>query len=200
LEHCRRITGLVLNNNQISDITPLMTLRLLFLDLGFNQVSDVSPITWSLLSLTELNLHNNRIADISPFFVINMIREDWGLKNLRTVRLHNNPLPLSQVNEFRELAGDDVDVFCGSSCADCGFLLCQCPPLTVIRENGVIYLHNPTDTAVSARGMYLASDDSRNLRLPAVIVRARETVQIRNSGDVTPALKHLTIAFDSDLL
>jgi hypothetical protein len=193
LEHYRHITGLSLNNNQISDITPLTYLRLLFLDLGSNQVTDISPLRW-MGELIELNLHHNQIADISPLFLI----MGWT-SNLRVVSLHNNPLPLSQVNEFREIIADSVVVFhSGRGCADCEMQMCQCPHLTLVIENGVIHLRNTTDAAISARGFYLTNDDGTpNQRLPAVIIRAGETVQIRQSSDdVTSVLKRMESNFD----
>jgi hypothetical protein len=70
-------------------------------------------------------------------------------------------------------------------------------PITLFRENGVIYLRNTTDTAVSAKGLYLTDDDDlRKWRIPAVIIRAGQTVQVRADSDsVTPVLKRMTTAF-----
>jgi hypothetical protein len=71
-------------------------------------------------------------------------------------------------------------------------------PLQMTLGNGVINLHNPTDTAVSARGLYFICDnDLLKWQMPAVIIRAGETAQIRiNSDNVTPVLKHMTTNFD----
>jgi uncharacterized repeat protein (TIGR02543 family) len=71
-------------------------------------------------------------------------------------------------------------------------------PLQMTLENGVIHLHNPTDTAVSTRGLYLTNNnDLLKWQMPAVIIRAGQTVQVRaNSDSVTPVLKHMTANFD----
>jgi len=58
--------GLFLTGNQISDITPLAGLT----DLGGlfltgNQISDITPLA-GLTSLTHLNLESNQISDIAP--------------------------------------------------------------------------------------------------------------------------------------
>jgi len=65
-------------------------------------------------------------------------------------------------------------------------------------ENGVIHLRNPTDTAVSTKGLYLTNDDDLlKWQMPAVIIRAGQTVQIRTNGDsVTPVLKRMTANFN----
>jgi hypothetical protein len=70
--------------------------------------------------------------------------------------------------------------------------------LTLTLENGVIHLHNPTDTAVSAKGLYLTNDDDlARWQMPAVVIRAGQTVQVRTNSDrVTPVLKRMTANFD----
>ena len=53
-------------NNQISDISPLSSLKnIKVLNLGKNQIIDVSVLA-NLTLLTRLNLSENQIADIKP--------------------------------------------------------------------------------------------------------------------------------------
>ena len=60
------LPGLLLDNNQISDIKPLESLtNLTLLSLGDNQISDIKPLE-SLTNLTQLWLYNNKISDIKP--------------------------------------------------------------------------------------------------------------------------------------
>ncbi|MEG4250729.1 leucine-rich repeat domain-containing protein [Microcoleus sp. Pol10D4] len=60
------LTNLNLENNQISDLTPLQSLtNLTNLNLGNNQISDLTPLQ-SLTNLIELNLENNQISDLTP--------------------------------------------------------------------------------------------------------------------------------------
>jgi len=60
------LLGLVLDNNQISDIKPLESLtNLTFLGLPNNRISDIKPLE-SLTDLSLLSLQNNQISDIKP--------------------------------------------------------------------------------------------------------------------------------------
>ena len=62
------LTTLVLDQNQIQDVTPLASLTALTeLDLQVNQIQDVTPLA-SLTALTELQLGTNQIKkkDRSP--------------------------------------------------------------------------------------------------------------------------------------
>ena len=95
LEYCSNLTELVLDYNQISDLSPLASLtKLTVLHLSCwtrsetqitdlsplqnltkltrlhitgsgNQISDISPLS-SLTNLTDLYLHSNQISDLSP--------------------------------------------------------------------------------------------------------------------------------------
>ncbi len=59
-------TELSLNNNQITDLTPLSGLtNLTALNLEENQIADLTPLS-GLTNLTTLNLANNQIADLRP--------------------------------------------------------------------------------------------------------------------------------------
>jgi internalin A len=81
LESLTNLTVLFLPNNQISDIKPLESLtnlNLLYLDK--NQISDIKPLE-SLTNLTVLDLDNNQISDIKPL---------ESLTNLNLLYLDNN--------------------------------------------------------------------------------------------------------------
>jgi len=81
LESLTNLTVLFLPNNQISDIKPLQSLtnlNLLYLDK--NQIRDIKPLE-SLTNLTVLDLDNNRISDIKPL---------QSLTNLNLLYLDNN--------------------------------------------------------------------------------------------------------------
>jgi Leucine-rich repeat (LRR) protein len=91
LEHCTSLTWLILDNNEVSDISPLAGLtNLAELDLYGNQISDVSPLA-SLTNLEWLSLIDNQISDISPLA---------GLTNLTNLHLSNN-----QISDISPLAG-----------------------------------------------------------------------------------------------
>ncbi|HAZ48390.1 MAG TPA: hypothetical protein DDW76_32015, partial [Cyanobacteria bacterium UBA11369] len=77
------LTYLNLQNNQIADISPLLTLtNLTHLDLNNNQIADISPLS-ALTNLTHLILVHNQIADISPLS---------ALTNLTFLDLYNNQI------------------------------------------------------------------------------------------------------------
>ncbi|MEG5245209.1 leucine-rich repeat domain-containing protein, partial [Microcoleus sp. ARI1-A1] len=66
LKSLTRLTYLNLSHNQISDLIPLQSLTsLTYLNLSHNQISDLIPLQ-SLTSLTNLNLENNQISDLTP--------------------------------------------------------------------------------------------------------------------------------------
>ncbi len=92
------ITSLNLVDNNITDITPLASLKkLIDLDLEFNQINDILPLA-DLKNLTNLNLKYNQITDISPLA---------GLKNLSVLDLGYNQItdisPLAGLNNLTEL-------------------------------------------------------------------------------------------------
>ncbi|MEG5162530.1 leucine-rich repeat domain-containing protein [Microcoleus sp. AT3-A2] len=77
------LTNLNLENNQISDLTPLQSLtNLTNLNLGNNQISDLTPLQ-SLTNLIELNLENNQISDLTPL---------QSLTSLKYLNLDNNQI------------------------------------------------------------------------------------------------------------
>jgi internalin A len=77
------LTGLLLYNNQISDIKPLESLtNLTLLYLDNNQISDIKPLQ-SLTNLTVLEIDNNQIRDIKPL---------QSLTNLNLLYLDNNQI------------------------------------------------------------------------------------------------------------
>ncbi|MEG4082849.1 leucine-rich repeat domain-containing protein [Microcoleus sp. POL10_C6] len=77
------LTDLNLENNQISDLTPLQSLtNLTDLNLENNQILDLTPLQ-SLTNLTDLNLSHNQISDL---------RLLQSLTNLKRLSLENNPI------------------------------------------------------------------------------------------------------------
>ncbi|MDP7281211.1 MAG: leucine-rich repeat domain-containing protein, partial [Candidatus Poribacteria bacterium] len=88
LQHCTKLTRLVLWDNDISDISIVSSLtNLTDLDLGGNQISnsDLSVLS-SLTKLTSLSLWNNQISHIGALS---------NLTNLTELKLSNNPLTVS---------------------------------------------------------------------------------------------------------
>ena len=78
LEKATNLRDLLLRNNKISDITPLLNLDALEqLNLYDNQISNITPLA-TLTSLTNLNLSYNPISDFDPIS---------GLTNLQQISL-----------------------------------------------------------------------------------------------------------------
>ena len=91
LEHAIHCHTLILEENEISDISPLSGLtKLAFLDLSHNQISDIRPLA-GLTGLGGLKLANNQIVDILPLA---------GLVNLNLLNIANN-----RIMDFSPLAG-----------------------------------------------------------------------------------------------
>ncbi|QLE54522.1 leucine-rich repeat domain-containing protein [Nostoc sp. TCL26-01] len=87
----RSATLLDLRNNEISDLSPLASLKnLIYLYLGNNEISDLTPLA-SLSNLSSLSLENNRISDLKPVA---------GLTKVSAVYLSNN-----QIRDLRPLTG-----------------------------------------------------------------------------------------------
>lgn len=81
IQYAKNLTQLKLNENEISDITPLKDLKKLeYLEISRNRVVDVTPLK-DLTNLTFLKLYNNWIEDVTPLA---------GLVNLEGLDLHNN--------------------------------------------------------------------------------------------------------------
>ena len=103
IEHCTKLEGLWLGDNQILDLSPLSNLtNLQVLSLVTNQISDLSPLS-NLTNLQSLWLANaigggNQISDITPLS---------GLTNLRSLALHRNQVsdlsPLSNLTKLQTL-------------------------------------------------------------------------------------------------
>ena len=92
LEYAKNLSTLWLNNNQISDVSPLQNLTsLLKIELYGNQISDVSPLQ-NLTSLLHLNLGGNQISDVSSL---------QNLTSLQYLRLDGNQI--SDVNPLQNL-------------------------------------------------------------------------------------------------
>ena len=98
LEHATDLQTLVLIENKIRDISPLLGLTgLAFLDLGGNQISDLRPLA-GLTRLETLHIWRNQIEDISPLA---------GLVNLKKLLIENNNIrdfsPLDGLTHLEEL-------------------------------------------------------------------------------------------------
>ncbi len=88
------LDNLNLNNNSISDLSPLANLTsLTSLQLSRNSISDLSPLA-NLTSLTHLYLERNSITDVSAL---------ENLTSLQWLRLKFNPIPLSAYGSLRRL-------------------------------------------------------------------------------------------------
>jgi hypothetical protein len=91
-------TVLLLQGNQISDLTPLSELtNLHHLDLDNNQITDLTPLK-TLLNLEQLYLSNNQINDLTPLS---------GLTSLQNLGLSRNQIkdltPLSALTSLQRL-------------------------------------------------------------------------------------------------
>ena len=66
LEYAKNLKKLKLNENEISDISPLKNLiKLEYLEIQRNRIVDVNPLK-NLTNLKFLKLYNNLIEDIAP--------------------------------------------------------------------------------------------------------------------------------------
>ena len=75
------VTELYLNDNEISDITPLTLLtNLEILGLNDNEISNITSIA-SLANLTELQLGDNEISDITPLASLTNLTSLWLVNN-----------------------------------------------------------------------------------------------------------------------
>jgi len=100
-----KITQLELNNEKITDITPLSRLtNLTELRLNNNEITDITPLS-QLTNLTELQLNDNEITDI-----ISLSR----LTNLTTLYLGDNEIteitPLSRLTNLASLYLGDNEI------------------------------------------------------------------------------------------
>jgi len=99
LETASRLRDLYLNNNVITDLSPLSGLKKLYwLELNHNEIlSDLSPLS-SLPNLNILNIEHNAIPDLSPL---------TELTTLHHIRMHHNIIedlsPISGLHNLRAL-------------------------------------------------------------------------------------------------
>ena len=107
LEYAENLRQLYLNNNQISNLSPISGLqRLRRLSLNKNNVSDVSGLS-GLTTLQWLRLNDNRISTVAPLET---------LVNLKTLELSNNRFsdarPLGALTGLAHLRldGNPIDV------------------------------------------------------------------------------------------
>jgi len=89
-----KVTGLSLDDNQISDVSPLAGLKQLKgLLIYENRLTDISALA-DLKLLEQLNLRNNQISDV---------RSLAGLKLLESLNLQSNPdLTRAQIAELQK--------------------------------------------------------------------------------------------------
>ena len=98
---------LQLQNNQISDLTPLANLQnLRVLHLYDNQISDVSPLS-GLTGLQELIIGANFISDLTPLV---------SLTNLLTLDIYPNPIPSG--NQFIGIDASHLKALIDASTCD----------------------------------------------------------------------------------
>ncbi len=70
LEYAKNLEKLKLNENEISDISPLKELtKLEYLEIQRNRIVDIKPLE-KLTNLTFLKLYNNLIEDITPLSIL----------------------------------------------------------------------------------------------------------------------------------
>jgi hypothetical protein len=91
----------------------------------------------------------------------------------------------------------------GTPCNDCGEIECVCQFWLYISAVNVsgrrIELRNPTGNAISGRGLFLTNseDDLLMWQMPAVIVRANETVRVvSDNGNSSAVLKRMQTNFN----
>ena len=114
LEHAINLTELGLNQNDITDISPLAGLtKLIALGLGDNNITDISPLA-GLTNLIGLGLGDNNITNISPLTRLTRLEILWlpdnsisdlsplvantGLGNGDEVSVEGNPLSDRSIN------------------------------------------------------------------------------------------------------
>jgi Leucine-rich repeat (LRR) protein/uncharacterized protein YycO len=160
LEYATNMIGLVLINNQISDLLPLAGLtNLTYLRLDGNWISDLSPLG-GLANLTELYLINNQISNFSPLA---------GLTNLTKLRLDGNWIsdlsPLGGLAKLTELWLRDNQISNLSPLAG----------LTNLRylhlDNNWISDLSPLDGLVNLTNLYLADNRVSDLSPLAALKR-----------------------------
>ena len=98
LETAKNLTKLKIQNNAISDLTPLTDLtRLNFLWISLNQVSDITPLA-NLTELRSLFISFNQVTDITPL---------QNLTRLLVLGVSNNQVsditPLANLTELQRL-------------------------------------------------------------------------------------------------
>jgi internalin A len=105
IEYCDNLTYLYLDDNQISDISPLSDLiDLKELSLSSNSISNISPLS-ALYSLQYLFISGNLVSDLSPIS---------HLSGLEYLELHENQIsdisPLSELTNLIWLTFDSNSI------------------------------------------------------------------------------------------
>jgi internalin A len=108
LEHCVAIQELVLENNEITDLSALKELKLLqSINLAGNKIESLDPLK-ELERVQYLELSRNQISDVSPLA---------NMKNMRSLYLSGNKLEkIDTLKELRKvwslyLAGNPLQDF-----------------------------------------------------------------------------------------
>lgn len=212
LSELRNLTVLWVQSNQISDITPLSNLtNLTNLELNMNQITDIEPLS-GLINLTALWLNDNSIIDITYLSRLknltslqlmgNQITDLAplrGLTRLQNLFLWDNPITTAQTNELQmflpqcSISHNAPDCSHNCECTVCTTVISF--HISTVTEDGYIELHNPTQNAISTKGLYLSNDDEdfHLWQMPSIIIRAGQAIGI---NDVEHGLKRTQTNFD----
>ncbi len=137
--YATNLTGLNLNDNEISDISPLSGLTKMYsLTLSNNHISDISPLA-GLTNLKWVYLGGNQISDISPLS---------GLPNLEWLYLNSN-----QVTDISHLSGLTNLVELGLS----NNQISDISPLSDLSKLLYLFLSNNQIETMDLRGENLSS-------------------------------------------
>jgi internalin A len=188
LQGLSRLTRLSLRDNQLTGLSPLQGLsRLNVLDLGDNQLTDLSPLQ-GLSQLTKLYLRNNQLTDLSPLY---------GLRQLTGLNLSGNQLTdLSPLHGLRQLTGLNLS----------GIQLADLSPLQELSRLRVLMLGNnqltdlsPLQELIRLRVLKLGDNQLTDLGPLQELSQLRELYLINNRIKELPeAFAHMDMKIDVD--
>jgi hypothetical protein len=212
------LSGLNLTDDEIKPLAYMR--RLDTIDLSDNLISDLEPLR-RLRSLAFLLLNNNPVKNLEPLSELKNLAF-LSLWNVTICRGQVTKLEEALPNAFI-WAENLID--CSASCAcyvctdkcvcadcecDCDCKTChdsrcvECNPPDYIYisavnvTEGYIELTNPTDTAISTRGLFLSNDEDDLFmwQMPVVIISPDDVVQIRTDSNDKEGLKRMRTNFD----
>ena len=105
LEYATKLKHLSLDNNLVTDISPLANLHLKTLSLNGNKITDLNPLK-NMTSLEDLSLKGNKIADISPLTRLTSLTS----LNLEDQQPSIKPNDKSFASSLKDLAGNVVSI------------------------------------------------------------------------------------------